>query len=364
MIANAKAFPECVEDWFADDGPAAIVLRELLRAADAFDDEPSTVFPPTYPPPEEKKREEKSGYNISETRTGKLCLIDSVGSQANRLEPLFKDGKYSKLVPQVRIKAGETTLNLLDAGHRAADAIVRCTDLADEIEKAFIAYRKFGNAVPLAKIAPTSLLFGVWDSRGTQVKLPRLLASTIEATDVEVLVQSAQYIPVTEYGDKKEGLLEGIDGADSQKLLSKAGFSHAPSPKTPGGVKVRGEIRRKATLSLAGIRELRGGSDGETSLLRRYILGLGLTALTADQGKTLNLRQGCLLTRVGGTEGALHVVFADGTRQQVSVMHTEAVVFAQKAAGAFGVGLSKEAVFKKERARKEIAKAKKEKTSE
>jgi CRISPR-associated protein Csb1 len=361
MSTKSEKFPECVESWLADNGPAAIVLREVLRAADALDDEPSTVFPPTYPPPEEKKNEEKSGYNISETRAGRLCLIDSIGSQANRLEPLFKVGKYAKLVPQITIKAGGTTVNLLDAGHRAGDAIVRCSDLADEIEKAFIAYRDFGNAVPLARIAPTSLLFGVWDSRGTQVKLPRLLASTIEATDVEPLVRSAQYTPATDYGDKGEGLLEGIDGADNQRLLSKAGFSHAPAPKTPGGVKVYGEIRRRATLSLVGIRELRGGNDGETRLLRQYVLGLALTALTADQGRTLNLRQGCLLTRAGGMEAVLQAVFADGTRQQVSVKHADAIGFAEKAAAEFNVGGSKEVVFKKERAKKEIAKAKKEK---
>ena len=36
----------------------------------------------------------------------------------------------------------------------------------------------------LAKIAPTSLVFGAWDSRDTQAKLPRLIASTIRAYDV------------------------------------------------------------------------------------------------------------------------------------------------------------------------------------
>lgn len=364
MSTNTKKFPECVEHWLdPENGPAAIVLKERLRAVDADDDELSTIFPPTYPPPEEKKKEEKSGYNLSQTRNGKICLIDSVGSQANRLEPIFKSGSYAALVPQVVVKIGdgEEPKNLLDAGHRAGDALIRCTDLADEIEQAFVEYGKKGNAALLAKISPTSLVFGVWDSRGTQVKVPRLLASTIEATDVDEKVRSAQYIPVTDFGDKKEGLLQGIDGADDQKLLSKAGFSHAPSPRTPGGVEVHGQIVRKATLSLVAIRDLRGKDDAETKTLQRYILGLAITALTANQGKSLTLRQGCQLVRFNGKAATMKVVSPDGSRADIDIPHDAATKFAQAAAEGFGVGKSKETAFKSERAKKEIAKAKKEK---
>src|SRR5262249_15681936 len=62
----------------------------------------------------------------------------------------------------------------------------------------FKAVRK-GDAEPLAKIAPTSLVFGVWDSRDTQSKLPRLIASTILAFDVCELKRSAQYNPAVAY---------------------------------------------------------------------------------------------------------------------------------------------------------------------
>lgn len=364
MSTAVLTFPGCVDNWLADDGPAALVLREVLRAVDVYDGQPSVVFPPTYPPPEERKREEGSGYNISETRRGKICIIDSVGSQANRMEPLFKD-KYRTLVPQITIRIDdETRVNLLDAGHRLGDAIVRCSDLAEEIEKAFLIYKKTGSAVALAKISPTSLLFGVWDSRGTQVKIPRILASTIEATDVELLTRSAQYIPVIDYGDKAEGLLKGIDGADDQRLLSKAGFSHAPAPKTLGGVQVHGEIHRKAVISLIGIRELHGEDENASRLVRRYVLGLGLIAVTADQGKILNLRQGCSLTRGSGSDGGFRVVSADGTSETVAIEHSEAVKFGEKAASEFVVGSSKDANFSRDQARKEITKTKREKKGE
>ena len=124
------------------------------------------------------------GYNIDGDANGaNVCLIDTVGSQANRIEPLFAEEKYKSLVPQIVVEAGEKEVNLLEAGHRAGDAIVRCSELQQTLQDAFKAVLK-GDATPLAKIAPTSLVFGVWDSRDTQAKLPRLIASTIRAFNV------------------------------------------------------------------------------------------------------------------------------------------------------------------------------------
>ena len=50
------------------------------------------------------------GYNIDWFGEGKdgtnVCLIDSVGSQANRIEPLFMHEKYREPVPQIVVQAG------------------------------------------------------------------------------------------------------------------------------------------------------------------------------------------------------------------------------------------------------------------
>src|SRR6185295_3864673 len=93
---------------------------------------------------------------------------------------------------------GEKSVNILEAGHRAGDAIVRCSELQKELQDAFHAVLK-GSAEPLAKIAPTSLVFGVWDSRDTQAKLPRVVASTIRAEKVRPLTRGAVYTPPTDY---------------------------------------------------------------------------------------------------------------------------------------------------------------------
>ena len=57
--------------------------------------------------------------------------------------------------------------------------------MKDEAQKAFKLFLDTGDASALAKLAPTSLVFGVWDSRDTQAKLPRLVQSVIRAWDVE-----------------------------------------------------------------------------------------------------------------------------------------------------------------------------------
>ncbi|HEX7551267.1 MAG TPA: type I-U CRISPR-associated RAMP protein Csb1/Cas7u, partial [Candidatus Methylomirabilis sp.] len=181
-----ESSPNRFDAWFQDDGPAALVLREPLQPVSG---DGSAIFPPTYAP-EQGSASKKSEYVIDQLKDGQsICQIDSVGSQGNRLEPLFKSAPYDTLVPQVTIVAGDQKVSLLDAGHRAADAIVRFSDLGPQFEAAFTALLA-GDASKLARLAPTSLVFGVWDSRGTMAKAPRIVASTIRAYDVEVIHRS------------------------------------------------------------------------------------------------------------------------------------------------------------------------------
>src|SRR5438067_12678791 len=133
--------------YFNYDGPAALVLRQHLMPVEGVD---GVLFPATYA----KGDGFPGGYNIDTDHSGKnVALIDSVGAQANRIEPLFKEEKYKHLVPQIVVKAGEKEVNLLDAGHRAGDALVRCSELQKTLQDAFRASQK-GDAEPLAKIAP------------------------------------------------------------------------------------------------------------------------------------------------------------------------------------------------------------------
>jgi CRISPR-associated protein Csb1 len=287
------------------------------------------------------------GYNIDGDKDGKnVCLIDSVGSQANRIEPLFATEPYAGLVPQIVIKAGEKDVSLLEAGHRAGDAIVRCSSLQQELRDAFKELLK-GNCEPLAKIAPTSLVFGVWDSRDTQAKRPRLVASTIRAFQVRRLTRSAQYVPAVEYIDHK--LLEDTDDKKLRDAYAVRGFIHVPASGSHGGVVADGGIRRDATLSLSALRMLVAGAEAErTRKLQRYILGLALVAFTAPQRGYL--RQGCNLVADPDRPREFVVVHSDGKREPAILVHDDAVAFAKAAAQAFGVGESRTVEFDREKA--------------
>lgn len=334
---------EKFDHYITPGGPAALVIREQLTPVEGAD---GVFFPATYAASEDKTF--RGGYNIDAFADGtNIVLVDSVGSQSNRIEPLFKIGEYAALVPQIVIRAGGKEINLLDAGHRAGDAIARCSSLQSELEAAFRNLLK-GDAAPLAKIAPTSLVFGVWDSRGTQAKAPRLIASTIRAYDVKALTRSAQYWaggspdPVTIYDDAN--VLGPIKDDKDRKERSTSGFTHVPATATHGGV-IAGErgIRRDATLALAALRLLSSTSDEETKRLRRYILGLALIAFTKLPGGYL--RQGTILVKKENGEHSFEEVAADGTRTKATLTHEIALKFAKEAAKAFTVGDSKSVSF-------------------
>jgi len=336
------------DTWLQDAGPAALVVREHLTPVEGLD---GVLFPPTFAASQDGNF--AGGYNIDDLPDGSnVCLIDSVGSQANRIEPLFAKAEYAALIPQIVVKAGEKTVNLLEAGHRAGDAIVRCSALQEELHGAFEALLS-GNAEPLAKIGPTSLVFGTWDSRDTQAKLPRLIASTIRAFDVRPLTRSANFLVQQQLDYVREGLLPEPSESE-KKQYSRHGYLNALASKTPGGVIATSGIRRDASLHLAALRLLAAGKDeAKTLKLRRYIFGLALTAFTYSPSGYL--RQGCNLVLDPGKPRDFVEVYGDGRRLPASVTHAEALEYARASAGDFGVGENRSVEFDKERAKKDVS---------
>lgn len=315
------------DEWIQDDSTvAALVKRQWLESVEGSD---AVIFPPTYP-----IEDNKAGYNIDRFEDGtNICQIDSVGSQANRMEPLFKQAKYKRLIPQVLIETEDTELHILDAGHRAADAIVRfSTPLNSQLHQAFLSFKTSGDAESLARIAPTSIVFGAWDSRATQAKLPRLVRSVVRAFNVKELRRSAQYSTVAG---------EILDSGDAETKVTGAkaelGLTHIPSVETHGGIVPSGGIRQDAALNLVPLRALaiKSGDTEENAKLRRYILGLCLTALTAPQG--LFLREGCQLVPVQDKPTEWKVVRHDGIRSSFVLSHEDALNFAALAAKDFDV---------------------------
>lgn len=268
------------------------------------------------------------------------------------MEPVFLAARGGRpenpracLVPQIEIAYGnQRSVSILEAGHRLGDAVIRSTELKERAHEAFNAFLDRDDVAPLAKLAPTSLVFGVWDSRDTQAKLPRIVQSTIRAEDVEVLTRSAQYNPPLDYAE-----LEVFSDTEKEKQqgdpkspLAKRGFVHVPAVNTHGGVIARGPIRRDVTVNLVALRRL-NGENGQ--VLRRYVLGLALVAATAPLDGFL--RAGCLLTLDPDDSGVWQAVARNGTRDTISLDEGIALDYAGSAADAFGVGSNQRVTFEK-----------------
>jgi len=338
-----------LDKWaLAPDGPVALHLRQKLLPVEG---EYGVIFPPTYA---------DVGYNIDTLSDGtRVATIDSVGSQANRLEPLFKAdpagasrNPMADLVPQIDIKVGpDLSVSIFDVGHRLGDALVRSTELSTLARDAFAACLK-GNMMPLAKLAPTSLVFGAWDSRDTAAKLPRIVQSVIRAWDVQELTRSAQYGPPVDYAaldvfsDEDKVKAEG----NTKSPLAQRGFVHVPSGKVPGGVLARGPIYRDITVNLVALRRL--NSSEKLNELRCYILGLSLVAATAPFDGFL--RQGCLLTLDPSSPNKWVAVNRQGEREAIELDQELAYLYGKAAASLFVVGEKKGGTFGKEKAKLDL----------
>jgi hypothetical protein len=229
----------------------------------------------------------------------------------------------------------------------------------EPFEVALQAYVK-GDAAPLAKIAPTSLVFGHWDSRdsatkkSTKSKARRLIRGEIVAFNVQKVTKRSQYWSSIdpEVSQELEQILKGAkeeqdearrENREAKNPASQLGLLDAPAPESPGGVIAFGRIERTAIISLSGVRALatfKPATDSgvteidaeKTLALRRYVFALAL-ASAAEPG-TWDLREGCILVRDGKKEGDRTV--ADPTAfAAMTVRHSgEEDTFASPANGA------------------------------
>ena len=347
---TASLTHDLLNAW-ADDlrGPVALTLRQKLTPVEG---EGGVIFPPTYA---------NIGYSIDTLSDGtKVATIDSVGSQANRIEPIFKTAKpgyagnpLAALIPQITITTDKHSVSILDAGHRLGDALVRSTALAEEGQAAFQAFQA-GDATAIAKLAPTSLVFGAWDSRDTQAKLSRLVQSVVRAWDVSPLTRGAVYAPPVDYaalGVFDEDEKKKAEGSGGKSPLAQRGFVHVPNDG-PGGIVARGGIYRDVTLNLVALRTLNGPQG---SALRRYVLGLALVA--AAEPAEAFLRQGCLLTPDADEPGQWTLVERNGKRAAYELNETVALDYAKTTAAAFGVGPDRTVAFEPKRAKDDAKKA-------
>lgn len=315
---------DLIETLLYGQDTVAITLEQPMRPLIG-----RTVYPASYAAGEGGK-DKGPRYCITELRNGaNVCVVDSVPSQANRIEHAWAtEAAYDGLFPKVTVEAkladgSSSQRSIMELGHRAADGAVQASDLDNDVT---VALRNLAGSpaspVALARLSPSSLLMGLWDSRPnrTGLKLPRAFSATIEATDVAVRVRHAQYNSAWHAVTLDKELQDAMKGVKASEI----GLDGAPAGDGLGGVEVFGQIKRMAWLSTVPLRSnlaLRGTrpSDAAHALTADYVATMGLLALTMPASPWL--RSGCNLVPDG--EGTLQLVSRDGKARSVEFGHED-----------------------------------------
>ena len=296
-----------IDRLIQDKNAVAISVSQRLEPMEGRQ---SPIYPATYPAAEKQGHRFDTPYNINQLKDGRMvATLDSVQSQANRMEAAFV-GELAHAVPKVTVAAGDRVVMLTELPHRLADAVIRASELHDAIRDAFEAYDA-GDPSLIAKLGPTSLVYGAWDSRDTRVKIPRLIRSEIHAWDVDIFTRSAQFSGTFSREELGFSEKEWKKGAD-------IGFAPTPSVDAHGGVMVNGEIRQVATVHLGQCRALERSTPG----LGIYVLGLALAGLWTG-GRDYTLRTGCWLVPDGAPE--VSIVDREGQRTPLA-LSTESIL--------------------------------------
>lgn len=295
------------------------------------------VFPPTY---------EGGKYAVEQriTSDGEISqcvLLDSVQSQANRMElallDAFRAGQIQLPVLTVTFDDARLrkrfTVTSLEAPHRIADALLR-DSLLDGVtfrqspKGRVLDDADIRNATGLFGLNPTALLFGLWDSTGPRggmgVKFQRAIVSEIVAQSAQAGVKTSSRIdpaqimlgagPVYERAavdpstpswtleeskaraEKGKPVRLGKDGKPSE-----SNHGNVTPGITDGGYTFK-SAQLTTVLSLPVLRRLRFPTQGATSsdvardtAGRTALAALGVLAATLAAEAGLDLRSRCLL---------------------------------------------------------------------
>lgn len=365
---------------------AALRRRQRLQPAGGPGDK---LYPPTYPG-------EGGPTHVFERRrvddAERVCvLIDSVQSQANRLEEALlavaESGHVS--LPRLVVDFPGAGLNsvgpisVLEAPHRIFDAILRDSTLGGQPFRDSDLGQALRQATPadataILQTAPSALLFGAWNSTseggGLGAKFARAIVSEVIGVDV----------PVEELADRRTGEITmrssgrrtgsridplGIprsieiykdesNWAFDKSKLGKKAKQVRPSEINHGNIAPSVDqlgvtcayALQTQVLSFAGLRRLRFGTDEAKNLAARaYLAVLGIVAMIEGNRQGMALRSRCDLVCENGL-APLELVAFDGSTREVAIDAESAVRLhedAFEAAKAAGFALDPQPVILK-----------------
>lgn len=359
-----------------DRGVAAIRSISKLQPAGGPGDK---IFPPTYVKENQATTKYAMELRRIDGRETYTVLLDSVASQANRLEEALLEGWRRKELsfPLVQIDfSGEEgiadleQLTALQTPHRIADALLRDSLLdgtpfrQTTIGTAFTEARP-NHATAMYRYCPTALIFGVWDSTGPKgglgAKFQRALVSEIVGINAVAGVKVASRLDPAGI-EKKAGPVYQLKGepgewtvdeskAEKDKKTSKpvlfvrnskkeggtpAALNHGnipPSIDAEAGGATMDHAIQTTVLSLPALRRLRftdtvDGSpippekrDDTEGSARVTLAALALCAVVYQRENGYDLRSRSLL--VPTEPFALEFVPADGGQPQSFTLSLE-----------------------------------------
>ena len=253
-----------------------------------------------------------SEVRLIDGKETKCVIVDSIPSQANRIEEAISDLRTNGglTFPAISVDLTEHNRGIfstLDLPHRIADAYLEHARLNG---KPFTKSELYGdlksatarNCRALYEADPMSLLMGFWFSRGNSSSIGRfsrmITSELIAVNAIAGRKTSSRLDPVRSdtSGEtaNKESLAASETGKTGEPKLSEIGFGNIPpSIETKGGVTCD-HVLQIATITLSGLRRLSWGDNPEQDKAGRVVLAaLGLVGLEALMTGGVWLRSGC-----------------------------------------------------------------------
>lgn len=279
------------------------------------------VFPPTHAVDEKAPHRYAVELRRIDGVLVDCVLLDSVQSQANRLELALLQAMQSGRcpLPVLRVQVSDKEINSLEAPHRVFDAYFRDsyyegTPFRESVLGKPAVGSTMAQATGLYQIGPTSLLFGVWDSHGFEMggmgyKYPRAFTSEIiglnavvgkkTASRLDPGIGKAAEIPMEKRADGTIGVL--ASGTKNKLKPSELGYGNVPPTIENGGVTID-RAEQVAVLSFPQLRRLgfphpaTGKRSTAGDVAGRFVLAtLALYAVALQQEEGFWLRSRCHL---------------------------------------------------------------------
>lgn len=330
------------------------------------------IFPPTYATGDRATTRYAFEDRRIDGQAVRTVLLDSVASQANRIEEALQAAWEEERLsfPVITVDFSKErdiedlhTISVLQAPHRIADALLRdsldAKDSATRFRDTAIgkAYTDatVKNATAVYMYCPTALIFGVWDSTGPRgglgSKFQRALVSEIVGVGAVPGVKTASRldpagiqanVPVFHGKDdtedwttdearaaKKNGKpvpfsRKGVDGKSKGKPSAVNHSNVAPSIDDKAGGVTIDYARQTTVLSLPALRKLRFPTNGSGEpiagkervgaevAVRTALAALALAGVVAQRVRGYDLRSRSFLVPEGGQPLRFEVVPADG----------------------------------------------------